>query len=92
MKRLQRYPVSQTPPDPYSIFSNHPWLSGLDSNVLRPLLKSAHLCKRKEGDVLLRSGELAPGLYIIVSGLVKVCASLELAGKLPCADLPSLTH
>lgn len=72
MKRLRRYPVSQAPPDPNSILYNHPWLSGLDSNVLRPLQECAHLRERQQGDVLLQFGEAPTGLFIIVSGLVKV--------------------
>ena len=73
MKRLQRYPVSQTPPDPYSILYNHPWLNELDNHVLKLLQDCAVLCEKQQEEVLLQFGEPASGLFIIVSGLVKVC-------------------
>lgn len=78
MKRLQRSPVSLPPPDPNSILYNHPWLSGLSNDIMRPLQESAQLIQRQQGDVILQYGELSKGLYIIVSGLVKVCMHIRM--------------
>ena len=72
MKRVQRSPVTLSPPDPYSILQNHPWLSGLDNNVLRPFMECAELMEHQLGDVLLQYGEPPTGIFIIVAGLVKV--------------------
>lgn len=73
MKQLLKSPVTLSPPDPNSILYNHPWLSGLDSTVLNSLQKCAHLSLRHQGEVLLQYGEAPEGIFIIVSGLVKVC-------------------
>jgi CRP-like cAMP-binding protein len=75
MKQLQRSPVTLSPPDPNSILYNHPWLSGLDISVLKALQKYANLSARRQGDALLQYGEVPEGIFIIVSGLVKVCMS-----------------
>ena len=72
MKQLQRSPVTLTPPDPNSILYNHPWLNGLDNSVLIALQKCANLISRHQGEVLLQYGEPPEGIFIIVSGLVKV--------------------
>lgn len=72
MKQLQRSPVTLSPPDPNSILYNHPWLSGLDNTVLKSLQKCATLSLRRQGEVLLQYGEAPEGIFIIVSGLVKV--------------------
>lgn len=89
MKRLQRYPVSQTPPDPYSILYNHPWLSGLKDEVLNLLQECAELCERRQEDVLLQFGEPATGLFIIVSGLVKVCKYVSVCMYVRYTELAS---
>lgn len=79
MKRLQMSSVTLAPPDPNSILCNHPWLSGVKPNVLRSLQKKANLISRRSGEVLLQYGEKAEGLFIIVSGLVKVYDNEKMA-------------
>ena len=71
MKKLQRSPISLTPPDPKAILYNHPWLSGLESSIVKSLHKSADLKLKREGEVLLQYGEPPEGIFIIISGLVK---------------------
>ena len=73
MKHLERTPGSLRPPDPATILQNLPWLSGLGSEVLQALLPHAEFLQLEQGDWLLPQGAESRGIYVIVSGLVKVC-------------------
>ncbi len=64
--------MALTPPDPNATLHNHPWLSGLETKILKTVEDSAILENRQPGDVLLQYGERAKGMFIIVTGLVKV--------------------
>ena len=73
MKHLERTPGSLRPPDPATILQNLPWLSGLEQEVVDALLAHAQFLQFEAGDWLLSHGAESPGIYVIVSGLVKVC-------------------
>lgn len=72
MKRLERTPASLPPPDPNVILCNLPWLSHLDQEALNTVQTHALLMQFEHGDIIIQQGEEATGIYIIVSGLVKV--------------------
>ncbi len=72
MKRLERTPASLPPPDPDTILCNLPWMANLGSEALCTVQTHAQLVQFEHGDVMIRQGDQALGIYIIVSGLVKV--------------------
>ena len=76
MKHLERTPATLRPPDPAAILQNLPWLSGLDREVVDTILTYAEFLQLEQSDSLLEEGMQSRGIYVIVSGLVKVCMSL----------------
>ena len=72
MKRLERTPSSLPLPDPNAILCNLSWLSGFNTEVLDTIHSYAKLMQFEHGDVMIHQGDSARGIYIIVSGLVKV--------------------
>ena len=72
MKHLERTPASLPLPDPNVILCSLPWLSGLDSRILAEIQVHANLVPFEHEDVIIQKGEGSNGIYIIVSGLVKV--------------------
>ena len=72
MKHLERTPASLPLPDPNVILCNLPWLSGLDGKILSMIQAHASLVQFEHEDFIIRNGEETKGIYIIVSGLVKV--------------------
>ena len=76
MKHLERTPGSLQPPDPATILHNLPWLSGLEGDVVDTILTYAEFIHLEQTDWLLEEGVESRGIYVIVSGLVKVCVSL----------------
>lgn len=72
MKHLERTPGSLRPPDPATILQNLPWLSGLDTEVVDAILTYAEFLQLEQTEFLLEEGTESKGIYVIVSGLVKV--------------------
>lgn len=72
MKHLERTPGSLRPPDPATILHNLPWLSGLEGEVMDTVLRYAEFLQLEQSDWLLEEGADSRGIYVIVSGLVKV--------------------
>lgn len=79
MKNLERTPGSLRPPDPATILHNLPWLSGLDGEVVDTVLTYAEFIQLEQMDSLLEDGAESKGIYVIVSGLVKVCVSNDVS-------------
>lgn len=79
MKRLERTPSSLPLPDPNAILCNLSWLSGFSTEVLDTIHSYAKLMQFEHGDVVIHQGDSARGIYIIVSGLVKVRDVWEVA-------------
>jgi sodium/hydrogen exchanger 10/11 len=80
MKHLERTPGSLRPPDPATILLNLPWLSGLGPDVVQALLPHAEFVQLEQGDWLLPQGAESRGIYVIVSGLVKLTMNMEPRG------------
>ena len=78
MKHLERTPASLPLPDPNVILCGLPWLSGLDAKILSTIQVNANLVQFEHDDVIIQSEEDSKGIYIIVSGLVKVRVELLL--------------
>ena len=72
MKRLESTPASLPPPDPIVILCNLAWLNGLSDEVLATIKSYASLVQFEHGDAMIEQGDTSKGIYIIVSGLVKV--------------------
>lgn len=76
MKHLERTPASLPLPDPNVILCGLPWLSGLDTQILTTIQVNASLVHFESDDFIIQNGEDSKGIYIIVSGLVKVRGGL----------------
>ncbi len=72
MKRLERTPASLPLPDPNVILLGVSWLSGLDPDAVSSVQSCAQLEYFMHKEIIVQCGERPKGLYIIVSGLVKV--------------------
>ena len=70
--KLENTQASLLPPDAERIFSQIKWLNGIDQDVVAILRQQAITCQFDTGDCLVRIGEIPDGIYIIISGLVKV--------------------
>ena len=79
MKHLERTPASLPLPNPNVILCGLPWLSGLDTEILSTIQVNANLVQFEHNDVIIQSGEDSEGIYIIVSGLVKVRGGVTVA-------------
>ena len=75
MKRLNSTPASLPLPNPEEILRNLTWLDGLESEVVDDIVSCASLVHFECGDSIHRQDEMLEGIYIIVSGLVKVSVS-----------------
>jgi len=76
MKRLQaNFDVYLPPPGPYGLLRQVPWLRKLRDDILLAIVKSVQLEVFNEGDVFMEKGKVAPGIFLIISGLAKVTAS-----------------
>lgn len=79
MKRLNSTPASLPLPNPEEILRNLTWLDGLESEVVDDIVSCASLVHFECGDSIHQQDEMLEGIYIIVSGLVKVSVSLYTA-------------
>ena len=80
MKRLERTPATLPMPDPNVILLSVPWLSGLDPQAIATIQSCAKLEHFEHKEVIIQCGEKPRGVYIIVSGLVKVSVVNKLSG------------
>ncbi|XP_072046818.1 sperm-specific sodium:proton exchanger-like [Amphiura filiformis] len=72
MKRLMTAPSSIPPPPPEALLKNVAWLSG--DKKLIDYIKSRAVLRRHFDymDVILKEGDIPNGIFLIVSGLVKL--------------------
>ena len=77
MKRLNSTPASLPLPNPEEILRNLTWLDELDSEVVDDIVQCASLVQFERGDSIHKQDEMLEGIYIIVSGLVKVLACVR---------------
>ncbi|XP_030844648.1 sperm-specific sodium proton exchanger isoform X1 [Strongylocentrotus purpuratus] len=71
MKRLMNAPSSIPPPPPENLLKNVSWLAG-DMKLIDFIKARASLLHFDYGEVIVREGDESDGLFLIVSGLVKV--------------------
>ena len=60
------------PPNPAEILKSVPLFSALDENELKPLAACAGLRSYETGELLFSEGEPCKGLFIVVSGSVRI--------------------
>ena len=72
IKNLEHEKCSLILPNPDYIFLNLPWLHGLDSTAIGSLRGNADIRQFDTGDFIMREGDQADGIFIVMSGLVKV--------------------
>ncbi|XP_013420708.1 sodium/hydrogen exchanger 10 [Lingula anatina] len=71
MKKLLKAPSSIPPPSPIHLLRNVAWLKG-DDRLLEFFVERAELLTYNYGDTLMRRGDLPNGIYILLSGMVKL--------------------
>ena len=77
MKRLLANPSHWIPPpDPVQMFSQVPWLKNSKDYLIYNVAKYAQHQMHNKGEVVLQKGEIATGVYLIISGRVKIVHSL----------------
>ncbi|XP_022089278.1 sodium/hydrogen exchanger 10-like [Acanthaster planci] len=76
MKQLMNAPASIPPPPPENLLKNVPWIEG-DKKLIDFIKARAELLHFDYGDVIVKEGDKPNGIYLIVSGLVKLFGQSE---------------
>ncbi|XP_063674880.1 sodium/hydrogen exchanger 10-like [Bolinopsis microptera] len=78
MKRLLANPTHWiSPPDAYSMFVKVPWLKNLPEYVVTNFSNLAEHHLYTKGEAFIKKGEIADGVFLIISGQARVVHSLE---------------
>ena len=72
MKRQLSTPASLPPQKPLELLRNVIWLEGMPAEAVDFITSAARIKLFEVGDTITRQGEDATGIYLIVSGMVKV--------------------
>lgn len=72
MKRQLSAPASISPQKPTELLRNVVWLEGMPSEAVDFITSAARIQMFEAGDTIARQGEDLKGIYLIVSGMVKV--------------------
>ena len=72
MKRQLSAPASISPQKPMELLRNVVWLEGMPSEAVDFITSAARIKLFDVGDTITRQGEEMTGIYLIVSGMVKV--------------------
>ena len=72
MKRQLSAPSIIPPPSPEALLRGTVWLEGMDEEVMDCISSLAEVKHFDSGDTIFRQGDKTDGLYLIISGLVKV--------------------
>ena len=75
MKRQLSAPASLAPQKPLELLRNVVWLEGMPTEAADFLQSAARIKLFDAGDTITRQGENVTGIYLIVSGMVKVCST-----------------
>lgn len=75
MKRQLSAPASIQPQKPLELLRNVVWLEGMASDAVDFISSAARIKLFEAGDTITRQGEEVTGIYLIVSGMVKVLAT-----------------
>lgn len=73
MKRQLSAPASISPQKPLELLRNVVWLEGMAPDAVNFITSAARLKLFEAGDTITKQGEDLTGVYLIVSGMVKVC-------------------
>ncbi|XP_067045427.1 sperm-specific sodium:proton exchanger-like [Acropora muricata] len=72
MKRQLSTPASLPPQKPLELLRNVIWLEGMPAEAVDFITSAARIKLFEVGDTITRQGEDATGIYLIVSGMVKM--------------------
>ena len=72
MKRQLSAPASIPPQKPEELLRNVVWLEGMDPEAVDFITSAAQIMVFDFGETITRQGEDVNGIYLIVSGMVKV--------------------
>ncbi|XP_065070787.1 sperm-specific sodium:proton exchanger-like [Rhopilema esculentum] len=72
MKRQLNAPSYIAPKKPESLLRGLPWLRVMTEETVSFIIEQAEMISYEFGDVMLRQGEPTDGVYLIVSGMVKL--------------------
>ena len=75
MKRQLSAPASIQPQKPLELLRNVMWLEGMKPDAVEFITSAARIKLFEAGDTITRQGEEVTGIYLIVSGMVKVQAT-----------------
>lgn len=81
MKRQLSAPAYIPPQTPESLLRNVVWLEGMDSQVIDSITDMAEMRVFDFGDTITKQGDEVDGIYLIVSGMVKVGISCSTANR-----------
>lgn len=73
MKRQLSAPASISPQKPLELLRNVVWLEGMAPEAVNFITSAARIKLFEAGDTITKQGEDLTGVYLIVSGMVKVC-------------------
>ena len=78
MKRLLANPTHWIPPpDAYCMFVKVPWLKNLPQYVVSNMANCAEHHLYTKGEAFIKKGEIAAGVFLIISGKARVVHSME---------------
>jgi len=72
MKQQLHAPAYISPKKPEDILRSLVWLQGLEEEALTYITSNAELLSYDYGDTIVKQGELCDGIYLIISGMVKL--------------------
>ena len=72
MKRQLSAPSYISPPSPETVLRSIVWLEGMDVDIIDYIASLAEEKLFDSGDMIVKQGDQADGVYLIISGLVKV--------------------
>ena len=72
MKQQLHAPAHIPPKKPEDLLRSLVWLQGLEEEAISYITSNAELMSYDYGDTIVKQGELCDGIYLIISGMVKV--------------------
>ena len=76
MKQQLHAPAFIPPKKPEDLLKSLVWLQGLEDDAVTYITSNAEMLSFDFGDVILKQGEVCDGIYLIISGMVKVSCDL----------------
>lgn len=73
MKRQLSAPSYIPPPSPEVLLRSTVWLESMDEEIIDYIASLAEEKVFDSGDTIVRQGDKTDGMYLIITGLVKVC-------------------